>query len=171
MASRILDHFADLPDPRRQPGRRHFLSDILAIAICAVVGGAGEFSALAEFGRAKRKWFKKFLRLPHGVPSADTFERVFARLDPEAFERCFMSWVGALAGSSDGELVAIDGKTVAELLRRTSFKATESAYLAGMGKARQRALLLRGQNWAPKATDENALNNNVTLMQAIVISR
>lgn len=123
MATRIMEHFGDLPDPGRQAGRRHFLSDMLPIAICAVICGADEFSATAEFGRAKRKWFKKFLRLPHGIPSADTFERVFARLDPEAFERCFVSWIQALAGSSNGELIAIDGKSLRGSLDRAGKKA------------------------------------------------
>ena len=123
MANSILEHFAEMPDPRRQAGRRHYLSDILAIAICAVVCGADEFSAMAEFGRAKRRWFKKYLRLPHGIAAADTFERLFARLDPEAFERCFLSWVKALAGSTDGELIAIDGKTLRRSFDRADKKA------------------------------------------------
>jgi len=123
MANSILEQFAELPDPRRQAGRRHFLSDILAIAICAVVCGADEFSAMAEFGRAKRKWFERFLRLPHGIPSADTFERVFARLDPEAFERCFVSWINALTGSARGRVVPIDGKSLRRSFDRASGKA------------------------------------------------
>jgi predicted transposase YbfD/YdcC len=123
MATRIMEYFGDLPDPRRQAGRRHFLSDILMIAICAVICGADEFSAIAEFGRAKRKWFKRYLRLLHDIPSADTFERVFARLQPEAFERCFMSWVSALAGSSTGDLIAIDGKTLRGSFDRAAGKA------------------------------------------------
>jgi len=123
MATRIMEYFADLPDPRRQAGRRHFLGDILAIAICAVICGADEFSAIAEFGRAKVKWFKKSLRLPHGIPSEDTFRRVFTALKPEAFERCFMAWVKALAGSSKGGQIAIDGKSLRGSFDRAGNKA------------------------------------------------
>lgn len=112
MANSIQEHFADLPDPRRAQGTRHKLSDMIVIAVCAVICCADGWSDVADFGRAKRKWFATFLDLPHGVPCQDTFERVFARLDPDAFERCFMSWTAALAGSSAGKLVVIDGKKI-----------------------------------------------------------
>ena len=108
----IQEHFADLPDPRRAQGRRHRLSDMIVIAVCAVIGCADSWADVADFGRAKLKWFQRFLDLPHGIPCPDTFERVFARLDPDAFERCFMNWSEALAGSSRGKLVAIDGKRI-----------------------------------------------------------
>ncbi len=123
MAGTITEHFADLPDPRRQAGRRHYLSDLFTLAICAVICGADEWSTMAEFGRSKEGWFKSFLRLPHGIPSEDTFARVFAALEPEAFERCFLSWVKALAGSSKGELIAIDGKTLRRSFDRADKKA------------------------------------------------
>jgi predicted transposase YbfD/YdcC len=85
---------------------------MIVIAVCAVICCADSWSDVADFGEAKRKWFQTFLDLPHGIPCVDTFERVFARLDPDAFERCFMSWTAALAGSSRGQLVAIDGKRI-----------------------------------------------------------
>jgi predicted transposase YbfD/YdcC len=112
MANSIQEHFADLPDPRRAQGRRHRLSDMIVIAVCAVICCADSWADVADFGEAKLKWFETFLDLPHGIPCTDTFERVFARLDPDAFERCFMSWSEALAGSSRGKLVAIDGKKI-----------------------------------------------------------
>ncbi len=112
MANSIREHFADLPDPRRAQGRRHRLSDMIVIAVTAVICCADSWSDVADFGEAKRKWFQTFLDLPHGIPCTDTFERVFARLDPEAFERCFISWAEALAGRSRGKLVAIDGKKI-----------------------------------------------------------
>lgn len=108
----IQEHFGDLPDPRRAQGKRHRLSDMIVIAVCAVICCADSWADVADFGRAKLKWFATFLDLPHGIPCQDTFERVFARLDPDAFERCFMSWTAALAGSSRGKLVAIDGKRI-----------------------------------------------------------
>ncbi len=112
MANSIQEHFADLPDPRRTQGRRHRLSDMIVIAVTAVICCADNWSDVADFGNAKLKWFSTFLDLPHGIPCQDTFERVFARLDPDAFEQCFMRWTQVLAGRSRGKLVAIDGKRI-----------------------------------------------------------
>ena len=112
MANSIQQHFADLPDPRRAQGKRHRLSDMIVIAVTAVICCADSWSDVADFGHAKLKWFSTFLDLPHGIPCQDTFERVFAQLDPDAFERCFASWTEALSGSSRGKLVAIDGKRI-----------------------------------------------------------
>jgi len=112
MAISISEHFADLPDPRRGQGRRHALSDMIVLAVTAVVCAADSWSDVHDFGEAKLKWFTTFLELPHGIPSQDTFERVFSRLDPDAFERCFMEWVQALSLHSGGQLVAIDGKRI-----------------------------------------------------------
>lgn len=112
MAHSIQEHFGDLPDPRADRGKRHRLSDMIVIAVCAVICCADSWADVADFGRAKLKWFETFLELPHGIPCCDTFERVFARLDPDAFERCFIQWTQALAGSSAGKLLAIDGKKI-----------------------------------------------------------
>jgi predicted transposase YbfD/YdcC len=129
MATGIMEHFADLPDPRGAHGRRHLLGDVLMIAICAVICGGEEWTAMEEFGEAKESWFRSFLKLPHGIPSEDTFARVFAALDPEAFERSFLSWVRALAGSSKGKLIPIDGKT----LRRSYDRANKKAAIHMVG--------------------------------------
>jgi predicted transposase YbfD/YdcC len=110
-ASSIMTHFADLPDPRSPLGRRHGLSDLLTIAVCAVVCGADGWVQVEQFAHAKRKWFATFLSLPYGVPSHDTFGRVFAMLDPDALERCFVRWTRALAATG-GKLVSIDGKSL-----------------------------------------------------------
>ncbi|HEX9718208.1 MAG TPA: ISAs1 family transposase [Ramlibacter sp.] len=123
MADSILEHFGELPDPRRQAGRRHYLSDLLTIAICAVICGADDFESMAEFGQSKWEWFKAYLKLPHGIPSHDTFRRVIAALDPEAFERCFVSWMNALAGGSRAQVIPIDGKTLRRSFNRASNKA------------------------------------------------
>lgn len=123
MASELLGCFEDLKDPREARGRRHLLGDIVAIAICAVICGAEEWSTMAEFGQAKEKWFRQFLDLPFGVPCADTFRRVFAALDPQGFERCFMAWIAGLAGKSKGKLVAVDGKTLRRSVDRANGKA------------------------------------------------
>lgn len=111
MDTSILKHFSALSDPRRD-NSRHKLIDIIAIAICAVIGNAGSFEDIAEFGLAKYEWFKRFLELAHGIPSADTFERVFARLDPVEFKACFMEWIQAVSQLTKGEIIAVDGKTL-----------------------------------------------------------
>lgn len=123
MANSIQVHFGDLPDPRRAQGRRHSLADMIVLAVTAVICAADSWPDVRDFGRAKLKWFKSFLDLPHGIPSQDTFERVFARLDPDAFERCFIEWTKALSTGSGGQLVAIDGQR----LRRSFAHAWEQS--------------------------------------------
>ena len=85
----ITEHFSELGDPRRY-NKRHLLDDIIVIAICAAICGADDWPAVEEFGRAKRRWLKTFLKLPHGIPSHDTFGRVFGLLNPEQFRRGFI---------------------------------------------------------------------------------
>jgi len=108
----LLDHFADLPDPRIERTKRHELSDILAIAICGVISGAEHWTEIEEFGEAKESWFRSFLVLPNGIPSHDTFQRVFERLDPAAFGDRFLAWIRTLYKNTGGRVVAIDGKTL-----------------------------------------------------------
>ncbi len=110
-AGTLLSPFATLTDPRVNRTKRHDLLDILFIALCAVVSGANDCVAMAKFGTSKRAWLEKYLDLPNGTPSHDTFTRVFAALDGKAFVACFLEWVAALQESTDGQLVAIDGKT------------------------------------------------------------
>jgi predicted transposase YbfD/YdcC len=119
----LLDSFADLPDPRVDRTKRHRLGDILVIAVCALLSGAEDFVAMEAWGRAREAWLRARLALPHGIPSHDTFGRVFARLDPAAFRRCFLAWVEAVRQASDGELVALDGKTVRRSFDRANQKA------------------------------------------------
>jgi predicted transposase YbfD/YdcC len=115
----LCDHFAELPDPRIERTKRHRLLDVVTIAVCAVVCGADTWVAIEQFGRRKRAFLARFLDLPHGIPSHDTFGRVFAALDPAAFERCFLAWVRATVRATAGQVVAIDGKT----LRRSHDRA------------------------------------------------
>ena len=119
----LLRAFSKLKDPRMDRTKKHSFADILAIAICAVVCGADGWVQVAHFGRCKEKWFKTFLDLPNGIASHDTFGRVFAMLDPKAFEECFMKWITALATVSPGRLVAIDGKTIRRSLDLANGKA------------------------------------------------
>lgn len=112
----LLAHFASVPDPRINRQKLPELSDILVIAICSCLGGGEGFTHLADFGHARQDWFRRFLRLPHGIPSHDTFNRVFARLDPQAFLACFLSWTQGLRRRVAGEIVALDGKALRRAL-------------------------------------------------------
>jgi predicted transposase YbfD/YdcC len=116
----LRHHFADLIDPRSQRSRRHELLDIIGIAICAVIAGAESWPAVEAYGRAKQDWLARFFRLPNGIPSHDTFRRVFCVLDPQAFQRSFADWVAALAdcGVGSRRTIPIDGKTARHSGRR-----------------------------------------------------
>ena len=123
MAKSILEYLSVVPDPRVERTKLHKLEDILTIAICAVICGAETWVDIADFGKAKEAWLRTFLELPNGIPSHDTFGRVLAALDANAFERAFQAWIADLAGSSEGKLIAIDGKTIRRSLDRASGKA------------------------------------------------
>jgi predicted transposase YbfD/YdcC len=108
----LADHFDDLPDPRLDRNKEHALLDILVIAVCGILAGCDSWADVERFGRAKTDWFRTFLRLPNGIPSHDTFGRVFARLDAEAFGACFTAWMTAACAELGLKQVAIDGKTM-----------------------------------------------------------
>jgi len=108
----ITSHFKKLKDPRRRHRRIHALQNILVIALCAVIAGAQDWQEIETFGRKRRQWLKRFLDLAEGVPSHDTFERVFNRLNPQAFQGCFRSWVQAIQEVLHIRHMAIDGKTL-----------------------------------------------------------
>ncbi|MDO8589010.1 MAG: ISAs1 family transposase [Armatimonadota bacterium] len=116
----FLDHFEELPDPRMERLRLHSLMDILFISVCAVICGATSFVDMHDFGCAKLKWFKKKLELKNGIPSHDTFRRVFSLIDPGEFRACFMAWTQAISKAVGGDIIALDGKT----LRRSFDTAT-----------------------------------------------
>jgi len=88
----LIEHFSAITDPRIDRTKRHKLIDILVIAICAIICGAESWEDFEVFGEAKEDWFRKFLELPNGIPSHDTFRRVFARLNPTEFQQCFLDW-------------------------------------------------------------------------------
>jgi predicted transposase YbfD/YdcC len=106
----LIEHFSDLDDPRIDRSKLHKLIDILVIAICATICGAEGWEDFELFGNCKLDWFKSFLELPHGIPSPDTFRRVFARLDPPQFQQAFLDWVRSVTRLTEGQVVAIDGK-------------------------------------------------------------
>jgi predicted transposase YbfD/YdcC len=111
LESQLIEHFKDLPDPRMVNKCAHLLLDIVMIAICATIANADSWEDIAAFGEGKQAWLKRWLALPNGIPSADTFQRVFARLDAQAFHKCFMEWVRAVFEVTEGQVIAIDGKT------------------------------------------------------------
>src|SRR4051794_17077542 len=112
MVDGLTAHFTGLADPRQTSRCDHRLVDILAIAVCAVVACAESWEDIALYGRSKRAWLETFLELPNGIPSHDTFRRVFMLIDPDAFEGCFARWAQSLTGEVEREVVAIDCKTV-----------------------------------------------------------
>ncbi len=118
----LLAPFATLADPRIDRSKRYNLLDLIFIALCAVVSGANDCVAMEKFGKSKRAWLEQYLSLPHGIPCHDTFTRVFSALDGDAFVACFLKWVEALQESTDGQLVAIDGKTARATLDRAKGK-------------------------------------------------
>jgi predicted transposase YbfD/YdcC len=126
----ILRLLSEVPEPRRH-NTRHKLIDILTLALFAVICGADGWVAVVAYAQAKEAWLKTFLELPGGIPSHDTFGRVFARVNPEAFERCFRTWVAALVDLSGGKLVALDGKS----LRRSFEHGWDKAGMAHLVSA------------------------------------
>ncbi len=114
----IEEHFGELEDPRIERSKLHKLIDILVIAICGVICGADTWEDVEAFGKAKQAWFEGFLELSNGIPSHDTFNRVFNRINPEQFQACFLSWINAVSELIEAQVIAIDGK----FLRRSHDK-------------------------------------------------
>lgn len=156
--TRILTHFQALRDPRKQSHIDHKLIDVIAIAILAVICGAEGWDDMHEFGLAKAAWLGSFLELAHGIPSADTFGRIFARLEPAAFRACFVAWTTALIETSGGKLIAIDGKTV----RRSFDRAAEKSALHVVRAWVRENRMVLGQ----VATD--AKSNEITAIPALL---
>jgi len=138
----IMEHFSEIEDPRRY-NKRHLLHDIIVIAICAAICGADDWAAVEEFGRAKQSWLETFLELPHGIPSHDTFGRVFGLLDAEQFQECFIRWIEAVNEVTEGQIVPIDGKKLRrshdktlgkDAIHMVSAWATENSVVLGQIK-------------------------------------
>jgi predicted transposase YbfD/YdcC len=122
--------FSEVIDPRSAQARLHELVDILSLSVLAVIAGAEGWEDIEEFGRQKHSWLKKFLRLPHGIPSHDTISRVFRLLRPAAFQEGFGLWISALHAELGLQLVAIDGKTLRRSHDRTTMKSALHAVCA-----------------------------------------
>jgi predicted transposase YbfD/YdcC len=137
----LKDYFGDLPDPRVQGRCDHLLVDIVMIAICAVLVGAEGWEEIEEFGETKEEWLRQFLKLPKGMPSHDTFRRVFSLIDAEAFQSRFMEWVEMGLGRGQAQTIAIDGKSLRgshaggkAMLHLVSAWASESGLVLGQKK-------------------------------------
>ena len=160
----LVEHFGDLEDSRVERTKFHQLMDIIVIAICAVICGADNWVEIEEFGQAKRDWLEALLGLPNGIPSHDTFGRVFARLDAEKFEACFVKWVQHLHELTQGQLLAIDGKTVRRSHDRRQKK--EPLHLVSAWAAQSRLVL--GQTKV--AADANEITAIPELLDMLQLS-
>jgi hypothetical protein len=118
---RLSDHFAELTDPRRREVT-YPLINVVVIAVCAVICGADDFVAIADWARAKRDWLAKHLDLSAGIPSHDRFNAILAALKPAEFEKCLLGWITALQEVTDGQIVAIDGKSMAPSVSQWAFR-------------------------------------------------
>lgn len=148
----LLTHFRDLPDPRVNRRLDHDLIDLLVIAVCTLLCGGESFNDMEDFGRAKQAWFQTFLTLRNGIPSHDTFNRVFAALDPKAFLDCFLRWTQSVRQAVPREIVALDGKALRRALNRDqSVKYIVSAW------AESNSLVLGQLKVADKSNEITAL--------------
>jgi len=119
----LVENFSDIKDKRVERTKKHQLTDILIIAILAIIAGAKGWEDIENYGISKQKWLEEFLALPNGIPSDDTFRRVFEFIDPEALHRCFVRWVETLVTQMNGEIVPIDGKTLRSSYDRNQGKS------------------------------------------------
>jgi predicted transposase YbfD/YdcC len=147
-------HFSFITDPRMERTRAHSFHDILMIAICAVLCGAESFVEFERFGQAKRDWLAGFLELPGGIPSHDTFGRVFALLDPRQFSECFANWTRSLRQSFRAEIIAIDGKTLRRSHNRA--KGREAIHMVSAW-ARENGLVLTQRKVDTKSNEITAI--------------
>ena len=142
--------FSDLTDPRSGDNVRHKFLDIIIIAILATLANADGWSDMEQFGKAKETWLRQYLELPHGIPSHDTFRRLFILLDPQEFQQCFMNWVNAIHSLTKGQVVAFDGKC----LRGTqdSHAGKEAIYMVSAWAAEDHMVL--GQRKVDEKSNE-----------------
>ena len=149
----LIAVFAEVPDPRRETENKlHRLGDVLVLATCAVIGGAESWDSIHAYGETKKAFFLRFLTLPNGIPSADTFERVFAKLDPKAFAWAFGRWMSAACKATGLIPIALDGKSV-----RGSKKATATGCLHLVSAWATSSRLTLGQVSVPEGSNEIAV--------------
>jgi predicted transposase YbfD/YdcC len=158
----LIEHFKDLPDPRVNRTKDHALLDVLTIAICTLLCAGESFNDMEDFGTAKEDWFKTFLPLKNGIPSHDTFNRVFAALDPGAFGECFMAWTQSLRTAVAQEIVALDGKAL-----RRALAADQNSQVIVSAWAQSNGLVLGQLKVADKSNEISALPK---LLRALELS-
>jgi predicted transposase YbfD/YdcC len=166
----LFDHFSIIPDPRIDRTKRHELLDIIVIAICAILCGADSWTDIELFGKAKEEWFQTFLSLPNGIPSHDTFGRLFAILDSRAFEKSFSAWVRTIATLTKKEVVAVDGKTARRSFTKKDANGIDALHLVSAFATRNGLVL--GEQAVDKKSNEQkiipALLNTLFLSGCIV---
>jgi len=148
----LIEHFKDLPDPRVNRTKDHDLIDLLVIAVCTLLCAGESFNDMEDFGHAKHDWFKTFLPLRNGIPSHDTFNRLFAALDPKAFLDCFLRWTQSLRQAVAQEIVALDGKAL-----RRALNADQSVKYIVSAWAESNGLVLGQLKVADKSNEITAL--------------
>jgi len=146
----IADHFSNIDDPRVERTKQHKLIDIITIAICAVICGADSWVAIETYGLAKYEWLQQFLDLPNGIPSHDTMLRVFARIEPQQFQDCFLDWIKSIRKVTVGSGKAIDGKT----LKRSYDKGAEKGAIHMVSAWATANRLVLGQRQVDQKSNE-----------------
>jgi len=147
----IINHFEQIADYRKEtPNKRHELIDILLIALCGILCGADDWVSIASYGKERKSWLEAFLALPNGIPSHDTFNRVFSRIDPEQFMSCFLAWVKAVFPIMETQVIAIDGKT----LRRSHDNAEGKAAIHMVSAWATQSNLVLGQMKTTEKSNE-----------------
>ena len=148
----LIDSFSEIEDPRHPRNTLYPIEEILLLAICGAISGADDFVSIAEFGEAKLGWLRRLLPFEHGVPSHDTLTRVFGQIEPSEFERCFRAWTRRVEKKTDGQVVAVDGKT----LRGSRDRASEEGPLHLVEAWATGQELLLGQRRSEGGTNEIA---------------
>ena len=158
----FMSHFSNIPEPRIERCRQHELMDILFLSICAVLCGAEGWEEIEDFGRARLDWLKRYFQFKNGIPKHDTIARVLSRLDPSALQNSFISWVNAASQLTDGEVIAIDGKTV-----RRSFQTgnRKSAIHMVSAWACQNNMVLGQQKVSEKSNEITAIPALLELLE------
>ncbi len=146
----LVKEFAEVPDPRSSHKIEHYLLDILVMAVCAVIAGAESWIDIALYATSKKDWLQSFLLLPNGIPSHDTFRRVFMLIDPHHFEACFEAWAATFGPSLEQEVVAIDGKT----MRRSFDRGREQSPLHVVSAWASERRLVLGQRQVDTKSNE-----------------
>ncbi len=158
---KVLEIFSKLKDPRVNRRKKHLLSEIIVLAICAVVAGSDDWVGIEEFARDRYDWFKQFLSLPNGIPTHDTFGRVFSLISPTEFEACFLEWINLIRLKIPGEVVAIDGK---QLRRSHDEKNGKSAIHMVSAWASENALVLGQLKTDAKSNEITAIPQLIELL-------